>query len=164
MKHKVKHIILASPVFWKEELMKNLKDQSIKKKIVLATCSSVTSNAIVEVLKRPEVKEVLRKMRTSKEIKLVEDLLEAIAKNTPNTYGLKQVEAAAQAGAVKTLLLTDTFIQKMREKEKYESLDKIMTLIDDTKGEIHIISHEHESGKKLEGLGGIAAILRYALN
>jgi len=36
-----------------------------------------------------------------------------------------------------------------------------MKLVDNMKGHIHIISIDHESGKKLHGLGGIAAILRY---
>ena len=32
------------------------------------------------------------------------------------------------------------------------------------KGSVNIISSEHDGGKKLDGLGGIGAILRYKLN
>ena len=39
-----------------------------------------------------------------------------------------------------------------------------MKIVDKTKGEIEIISSEHEGGKKLDGLGGIAAILRFKLS
>ena len=39
-----------------------------------------------------------------------------------------------------------------------------MKIVDSTKGEILIISSENEAGKKLDGLGGIAAILRFKLN
>ena len=39
-----------------------------------------------------------------------------------------------------------------------------MRNVDKSKGDIMIISSEHEAGKKLNGLGGIAAILRYKLN
>jgi protein pelota len=39
-----------------------------------------------------------------------------------------------------------------------------MKTVDNTKGDILIISSEHEAGKKLDGLGGIAAILRFKLN
>jgi len=40
----------------------------------------------------------------------------------------------------------------------------MMKIVDQTKGEIHIISSEYEGGRKLDGLGGIGAILRYKLN
>ncbi len=39
-----------------------------------------------------------------------------------------------------------------------------MKVVDSTKGEIHIVSTEHEGGKKLDGIGGIAGILRYKLS
>jgi protein pelota len=163
-KYKVNNIIVASPAFWKEELLNHIKDESLKSKVVQATCSSVGRNAIDEVLKRPEVREVLSQIRTAKEMNLVEDLLTAIAKKQASAYGIKEVEEAANAGAVKVLLITDSFIHKMREKEKYEVVDNIMKITDSTKGEIHIISSEHEGGKKLNGLGGIGALLRYKIN
>jgi protein pelota len=39
-----------------------------------------------------------------------------------------------------------------------------MKTAEQTKAEIYIISSEHEGGKKLDGLGGMGAILRYKLN
>ena len=163
-RHNLEKIILASPAFWKEELMKELKDDKLKSKIVLATCSSVGKNGIDEVLKRPETVEALREERAAKEINLVEKLLGEISKEGNTAYGLKEVEQAAIAGAVETLLVTDKLIQKLREQNKYAKLDSIMKAADTSKGSIAIISSEHEGGKKLEGLGGIAALLRYKLN
>ncbi len=61
-------------------------------------------------------------------------------------------------------MITDSFIRKTREENIYEKLEQIMKTVESTKGNIHIISSEHEGGKKLNGLGGIAAILRYKLN
>ncbi len=163
-KYKAKHIILASPAFWKEELIKQMKDEELKQKITLATCSSVDKTAINEILKRQEIQEVLKKDRIAKEIKLVEQLLQEISKNRNAAYGIKETALAVEAGAVQTLLITDSFIQKKREEGKYEEIEKIMKLADKMKGEIHIISSEHDGGKELNGLGGIAAILRYKIN
>ena len=56
-RHKIKQVILASPSFWKEDLMKELKDNELRQKIILATCSSATKNGIEEDIKRPEVSE-----------------------------------------------------------------------------------------------------------
>ena len=157
-------IIIASSAFWKEELMKEIDDKKLKSKIILATCSSVGENAINEVLKRPETENALKQDRIAKEFKFVEELFAEISKNNLASYGLKETKNAAEAGAVKTLLITDKFIQQKRMENKYEGIENIMKTVDSTKGDILIVSSDHEAGKKLDGLGGIAAILRYKIN
>ena len=47
---------------------------------------------------------------------------------------------------------------------KYDYIESIMKTVDSTKGDILIVSSDNEAGKKLDGLGGIAAILRYKIN
>ena len=163
-RYNIENIIIASPAFWKEYLIKSVKDPVLKKKITLATCSSVGNNAVDEVLKRPEVKEVLSQLRFAKEMKLVEELLFEISKKRNAAYGFKEVENASHAGAVKLLLVTDKLIKKMREKEDYDLLDNVIKLVDSMDGEISIISSEHDGGKRLDGLGGIGAILRYQIS
>ena len=163
-RYEIKQIILASPAFWKEDLMKELDGDELKQKIVLATCSSATKNGIDEVIKRPEVREALKQERTAKEINKVEELFAEIAKNNLAAYGLEDTENAALAGAVKELLITDSLIQKSRMESFYGRIEGVMKMVDKAKGEIEIISSEHEAGKKLDGLGGIAAILRFMLN
>ena len=163
-RHEIKQIILASPSFWKEDLMKELKDDELKQKIILAACSSATKNGIDEVIKRPEVREALKQERTAKEMNKVEELFTEIAKNNLFAYGLKETENAAAIGAIKDLLITDSLIQKTRLENNYKRLENIMKIVDKTKGEIEIISSEHEGGKKLDGLGGIGAILRFKMS
>lgn len=154
-------IIIASPIFWKEELIKELKDEYLKKKIIQASCSSADISGINEVLKRPETQEALKQDRISKEINLVEELLKEISKNNLAIYGLNQTEKAINIGAVKTLILTDAFIQKQRERENYEKIDTMLKNTESMKGSVNIISSEHDGGKKLDGLSGIGALLRY---
>ncbi|MBU2562025.1 MAG: mRNA surveillance protein pelota [Nanoarchaeota archaeon] len=163
-RHDIKHVILGSPAFWKEELLKSLKDQELKKMIVLATCSSCDKGAINEVLKRPEVQSVLQQDRIASEINLVEELLSEISKQGAAAYGVDETENAVNAGAAKVLLITDEFIQRMRQEEKFSRINDIMKAADRTGSDIRIISSEHDGGKRLDGLGGIAAILRYKMN
>ena len=163
-RHGLNKIILASPAFWKEDLMKELNNQDLKKKILLATCSDVGENGINEVLRRPETSEALKQDRISKEMRHVEELLEEISKNNLASYGLEETKNAVGAGAVRTLLLTDEFIQKKREENVYEEIEIIIKNTDSSKGTVVIVSSEHEAGKKLNGLGGIGAILRYKIS
>jgi len=163
-KYHIEHIILASPAFFKEDLFKLIKDKKIKGKIVLATCSNVGKNGINEVLKRQEIQNVLLQDKVSKEIKLVEELLQEISKNKLAVYGIRAVKKTLELGAIKVLLITDSFIHKKREQEKFGEIDKIMRNVEQMKGKINLISGEHEGGKKLDGLGGIAALLRYKID
>ncbi len=163
-RYQIRQVIIASPAFWKEDLMKEVKDKDLRQKIILATCSSATKNGIEEVIKRPEVRVALKQERTAMEINKVEELLTEIAKSNLAVYGLKETENAASIGAVKELLVTDFLIQKSRNENFYNNVEKIMKAVDKSKGEISIISSEHDGGKQLDGLGGIAAILRFKLN
>ncbi|MBD3319072.1 mRNA surveillance protein pelota [Candidatus Woesearchaeota archaeon] len=156
-------IVLGSPSFWKEELLKRLHNKDMEKKIVQATCSGVNRNAIDEILKRPETKAALAQERAAKEMKLVDELLVAISNDRPAAYGTEQVTLAEQLGAIKTLLVTDALIQEQKKQGTFDTLDAIMKSVDTKKGEIHIISSEHSGGQKLDGIGGIGALLRFPL-
>ncbi len=163
LRHEPEQIIIASPAFYKDQLYKKIKDDDIKKKTTLAVCSSISQNALEEVMRRPELKEVLKQSRNREEILVVEELLAEIGKDGLCSYGKEEVKNAIQAGAVAKLLLSDKFIKDAREKQSYDQVDEALKLVDTLKGDIHIISSEHDAGKKLDGLGGIAAITRYKL-
>ncbi len=163
-RHNLDNIILASPAFWKDELLKNLNDEDLKKRMVLATCSSVDKSSFNEVLKRDEVRKVLSQDRITREINLVEDLMKEISNNGKAAYGIKDTENAVNSGAAETVLITDKIIQKLRQQDKFDKLDSIMKTADSTNSKIHIISSDHEGGKKLDGLGGVGVILRYKMS
>jgi protein pelota len=157
-------IIIASPAFWKEDLMKNLKDDAVRKKVTLATCSCSGQEAVNEVLKRPEVRNILTQQRVSNELKLVDELLEQISKNNLAAYGLNETEKAVESGAVSKLLVSEKIIHEMRKKKTYKKLEVMMKNAESMKAQVHLIGSDHEGGKKLDGLGGVGAILRYKLN
>jgi len=163
-RYQLQTIITASPAFWKEELLKNLKNKELKNKIIQATCSAVSETAINEVLKRPETQQALKQDRIAKEVNIVESLFIEISKNALAAYGLKETENAVNAGAANIFIITDSLIQKTRENNTYNKIENMMKIVESTKGTVHIISSDNDAGKKLNGLGGIAAILRYKLN
>ena len=87
----------------------------------------------------------------------VNRLLEEIAKNSAKVvYGLKQTTDAINLGAVSQLLILDV-------KVAGENMGDLMDMVENMKGEVMVISSEHEGGKQLESLGGMAAILRYEI-
>lgn len=154
-------IILASPAFYKEDLFKKISPKELKAKIALATCSDVSESALDEVIKRPELKDVLKQSRVREEQLLVEQALQEINKEQLAAYGWEEIKKAVQAGAVSDLIVTDKTIKKFREEKKYSELDELMKTVDALQGKIHLITSEHASGQRIDGLGGIVALLRY---
>jgi protein pelota len=163
-RYNIKSIILASPAFWKEDLLKKIEDKSLRSKITLATCNAVGKSAIAEILRRPEIKNVLKNERNSRELELVEKLLEAISKNGPVAYGLKDTKVAVEASAVQTLLITTSFISERKESDSFGEVNQLMLKAESMSGSVVIINSSNDAGKHLDGLSGIAALLRYRLN
>ena len=88
----------------------------------------------------------------------VNKLLEGIGRNSSKiAYGLKEVKNAINMGAVDMLLILDS-------KVASENMGDLMDMVENMKGEVMVISSEHEGGKQLESLGGMAAILRYEIS
>jgi protein pelota len=153
-------IIVASPSFWKEYLMKEMPSE-LKSKITLSTCSEVDETAIGEVLQRPELLKVLEHDRAAKEISLVEEVLKAISKDEA-CYGLADCNEKVQIGAVKELVVSYGFINKAREEGKHMQIESVMRLAEQTGAKVHILSTD-EAEQKLNGLGGMAGILRWKM-
>ncbi|MFW6449443.1 MAG: mRNA surveillance protein pelota [Nanoarchaeota archaeon] len=161
-KHNINKVVVGSPAFWKEYLLKQI-DSELKSKIITASCNNVGKNGINELLKRPEVISALKEDRIVTETNAVEQLFKEIKSQGSAAYGFQEVKNAADAGAIKELLVSDELIQKKRQQDSYAELDNLMKTASSSKARVHVISSEHEAGQKLDGLGGIGAILRFII-
>ncbi len=157
-RHYPDNIILASPSFWKEYLLREMPDE-LKKKSTLASCSDVEEGTVKEVLQRPELRKVLESDKASKELGLVEELLRAVSKDE-SCYGLKDCKEKSEIGAVRELLVSYEYINKARIEGKHREIEQVMKLAEKTGAKVSIISSE-AAEKKLLGLGGIAGMLRW---
>jgi protein pelota len=157
-------LVIASPLFWKDEVLKRLKEKhpEFVEKVKLEDVSTGGKRAVVELLKRGALDRIVKGTALQKEFELVEQLMIEIARESKlGVYKMADVRASAIGGAVKFLLVTEKLIEKMRELKRYNELNEIFDAVEKTKGEIHIISSKYEAGEKLDGLGGIGAILRF---
>lgn len=78
-------------------------------------------------------------------------------------YGPGHVFAAAELGAIQTLLLADSLfrINDVAKRARYVALVDGVT---DAGGEVLVFSSMHVSGEQLAQLTGIAAVLRFPLD
>jgi len=162
-RYKLNRVVVGSPSIWKQNFEKIVPEE-LKKKIVWATCSTGEKKGIAEILKRDEIKKALKEERISLELRLVEDLLTEIKTGDKASYGIKDVKEKVEIGAAAIVIVTDSFLKKQKEEGKYKEIDNLLNIAEQTKAQIYIIKGDHEGGKKLDGLGGIGAILRYKIS
>jgi Predicted RNA-binding proteins len=155
----IQNIIIAGPGFVKNDFYDYIKDKhkDLAKISIVEATGSGGRNGISEVLKKGTVEKLTSENRVALEMGAVDKLLTEIAKNSSKVvYGLKETKNAINLGAVSELLILDTKIAS-------ENMGEEMDLVENMKGEVMVISSEHEGGKQLESLGGMAAILRYEI-
>ncbi|OQO14253.1 hypothetical protein B0A48_01129 [Cryoendolithus antarcticus] len=170
-----KPILLASPGFTASEFQKFFKakaegDKKLKPllvKITVAHAASAHVHALAEVLKSQGVTKSVTDARFSAESQYMEKFLEMLRKDDPKAwYGPKEVEAAAEQGAIGKgggVLLISNSLFRSQEIEVRKRWVKLVDSVKEAGGDVKILSSMHESGKKLEDLSGVAAILTYPI-
>ncbi len=155
----IQNIVIAGPGFVKNDFYDYLKDKhsDLAKISIIESTGSGGRNGISEVLKKGTVEKLTSENRVALEMGAVNNLLIQISKNSSRiAYGVKETRNAINLGAVSQLLILDTKIAG-------ENMSEDIEMVENMKGDVMIISSEHEGGKQLESLGGVAAILRYEI-
>lgn len=151
-------LILLGPGFVKEALAKRIRETvpEMSETMSVVHTGQAGMAGIHELMKEGIGGKILEETRVAKETRLMEQLFSEIGKDGMFAYGDESVGAAADAGAISMLLVLDT-------KVRSSAVDKLLRKVEDARGEIMIISSRHEAGRRLESLGGVAAILRYKM-
>ncbi len=155
----IQNIVIAGPGFVKNDFYDYLKDKhaDLAKISIIESTGAGGRNGISEVLKKGTVEKLTSENRVALEMGAVNKLLTEIGKNSSKVvYGLKQTQEAINMGAVSLLLILDTNVAS-------QDMGGAMDMVENMKGEVMVISSEHDGGKQLESLGGMAAILRYEI-
>ena len=151
-------IVIIGPGFAKDHLLKYGREKEpllFEKCIVYGTGHS-GMNGIQEAIKVGVVNQITKENRVVFETNLIEKLFEEIKKDGLVTYGENEVRNALSTGAVERLLVSDILVRQAIGEE-------LLKLAKENNSLFTIINTMHEAGKKIEGIGGIAAFLRYKI-
>lgn len=152
-------IVFGGPGFAKDNLKKYVADKGVELKAYFTGLNSTGETGLNELLKSDILLKISAESEAAKDAALVEQLLLQLGKETGlAVYGIEEVKKAVEFGAVEKLMVAESMLL-----EKKEKVEPIMEKAEQLKSEIRIISDEGEAGKKLQGFGGIAAILRYRI-
>ena len=119
---------------------------------------------IYEALRSGVLATAAKQIRIVEETRIMEEVMKRLGKGDLTiTYGFENVEMSAKMGAAEILVLADTMLRETSD-ERRRQIEKVMSEVELKRGEVHIVSTEHEAGSNLLALGGIAAILRYKID
>ena len=172
-----KPLLLASPGFTASKFQQYIKTQAssgsnkqlqqLLPKIIIAHSAGANLDNLSEVLSSPAVKAKLSDTKFARETQLMDRFTELMRNADGRAwYGPKECEAAVEHGAVGkgggALLISNALFRS----QDIETRKRWVKLVDEVKeqgGEVRVLSSMHESGKRLETLGGIAVILTFPL-
>ncbi len=155
----IEGIVIGGPGFGKNDFYQFLEGHypKLSKIAILESTGAGGRAGIREILQKGVLEEMATEGRIAQEMRMITLLLQEIGKASDMvTYGKREVKDAVGAGAVKNLLVIDDLLRN-------EDVEQMMDVTENLGGKVMVISSEHEGGKQLSALGGIAAILRYAI-
>lgn len=150
----LKGILIGGPGMTKETFVNgDYLHTELKNKVIATKDLSYTGefglNELVE-----KSADVLAQEEVTKEKEIVQEFFTLVAKNEEKiAYGKDEVRHALEMGAVNKLLIS----------EEFDEIDAFEELANNSGAEVFIISTETREGVQLKEIGGIAAILRFAI-
>jgi len=151
-------LVVLGPGFTKEHFIKHGKEKEpiLFEKYVVHGTGHSGMNGVQEAIKTGIIEQITKENRVVFETSLVEKLFEEIKKDGPVTYGEQDVKNALMNGAVERLLIIDILVRE-------EKGEKFLKLAKQNNSEFTIINTMHEAGKKIKGIGGVGALLRFKI-
>ena len=171
-------LVLASPGFSAQNFRTFITERGTRtedaklrrmgRDAVVVHTSSANVYALNEALRSPEVTAVVAKAKFRDETRIMDEVMTRVRQNDGRVaYGLRQVAQAVEEGAVGrgggTLMVNNALFRSddVATRQQYVGM---VDRVHEHGGETHLLSSDHESGKRLDGLGGIAALLTYPMH
>jgi protein pelota len=157
-------IVIVGVGFVKNDFATYVADNASDMAKAVADVKSVNNggvSGIYEALRSGVLLRAAAQLRIVAETETMEEVMKRLGKGENTiTYGLAEVENAVQMGAVEKLIVADTMLRECEEEQR-RSLEALMHAVEQRRGNVTVISTEHEAGAKLLAIGGIAALLRF---
>lgn len=173
-----KPLLLASPGFTATTFQSYIKTQAVQRgdktlsslvpKIIVAHAASAHLHSLAEVLASPAVTAKLADTRFARETALMDRFYALLRADDGRAwYGPREVERAVDRGAVGrgggVLLISDALFRAQNVGVRRRWVRLVDRVREVEGGEVRVLSSMHESGRRLEGLGGVAAILTFPI-
>ena len=148
--------VIAGPGFIKDDFARYLRSANpeLYARSLVVETRRIGGGAVQDVIGLGILERIHEDIQLGNEVRLLSELLSRIAQGLPAAYGKAEVQKAIDFGACERLLVSDTLLRD-------DAVIHMMDRAELQNAGIVVFSSTFEPGKQLEGLGGIAALLRY---
>jgi peptide chain release factor subunit 1 len=154
---KLKGILIGGPIPTKDEFIEtgNLTTQLKDKIIAVRDLGNTDASGLRDLVDLSQ--DTLAEQEVTKQKKILDDFFRALAKEPEKVaYGETDVTQRLNEGSAKTLILS-----KSLPREKIKALE---ILAAKTSVDIHVVTNETTEGIQFDNIGGVGAILRFAMS
>jgi protein pelota len=171
-------LLLASPGFTATAFLAYMRTEATRTNnkpllallpaVVVAHSSTPHIHSLTEILSSPAITTKLSDSKYARETALMDKFLSLMRHDDGRAwYGPREVERAVDKGAVGrgggVLLISNSLFRAQDVAQRRRWVGLVDRVREVEGGEVRVLSSLHESGKRLEGLGSVAAILTYPL-
>jgi protein pelota len=157
-------VFVLGPGTTKEKFVNYLKRERKEFTDVLTIEGSDVAgeDGVYVALRNPNLQEALSESRLAKVTKLIQEIMRRIALGDSRiALAFKDSLKAAKQGAVESLVMADKiFYQKGVEEDEIVDL---MNSVEESRGETFLLDSTTDLGAQVNTLGGVVAILRFAI-
>tara|TARA_B100000287_G_scaffold210593_1_gene198782 strand:- start:28109 stop:29215 length:1107 start_codon:yes stop_codon:yes gene_type:complete len=150
-------IVICGPGLAREGFEANLRSIGAKNSIVNAPTTIGGRSAANEVLAEGLADSLLGEHALVEQVRAIEEGLRRISTEGAVTFGIGPVRAAAEQGAVETLVIEASMLRS----EEVAEWGSVAEMIEGSGGRVVQASTDHDSGQQLLGMGGAIALLRW---
>jgi peptide subunit release factor 1 (eRF1) len=153
----LKGILIGGPGPTKEEFLRESQlPTELRKKIIAVKDIGYTNEEGLKYLVETSYEDIAS-AEIIKEQQILKEFFESLGKNPSKTaYGLENVRKALEHGAVQKLIISSKIskeiIKELEDKAKSISAD------------VYYVSDETDEGLQFKNIGGVGALLRFAIN
>ncbi|KAI8932314.1 hypothetical protein NX059_010509 [Plenodomus lindquistii] len=171
-------LLLASPGFTATAFLSYIRTEATRTtnkpllallpSVIIAHSSTAHIHSLNEILSSPAITTKLSDTKFARETALMDKFATLMRLDDGRAwYGPREVERAVDKGAVGrgggVLLINNALFRAQNVRDRRRWVGLVDRVRDVEGGEVRVLSSLHESGKRLEGLGGVAAILTFPL-
>lgn len=171
-------LLLASPGFVAQAFLQYMKTEATRTtnkpllalipSVIIAHASSPHVHALSDVLSSPAITSKLSDTKYARETALMDKFLTLMRQDDGRAwYGPREVERAVDKGAVGRgggiLMINNALFRAQNVAERRRWVKLVDRVREVEGGEVRVLSSLHESGKRLEALGNVAAILTFPI-
>ncbi len=151
-------LVIAGPGFVKEEFATHLKGglPALAERTTVLDTRRIGRGAVQDAIGQGILDRLAGDRELAREVGLVEELIRRISIDGPVAYGMTETRRAVGFGAAEQVLVVDRLLHDPATQALMEEAEQLGA-------SIAVLSSAFEPGERLDGLGGVAALLRYRL-